>query len=44
MDTNLTTIQVTKSTLADLNKKKLQYEAKLGRRVSMDEYLQELAK
>ena len=39
--TEVTTIQVSKDTLADLNKKKLQYEAKIGRRVSMDEYLQE---
>ena len=42
--TEVTTIQVSKETLADLNRKKLQYEAKLGKRISMDEYLQELAK
>ena len=40
--TEVTTIQVSKDTLADLNKKKLQHEAKLGNRISVDEYIQEL--
>ena len=40
----LTTIQVSKETLSDLNKKKLQHEAKLGKRISVDEYIQELLK
>ena len=42
--TEVTTIQVSKDTLADLNKKKLQFEAKLGKRISVDEYIQELLK
>ena len=42
--TEVTTIQVSKDTLAGLNKKKLQYEAKLGKRISVDEYIQELLK
>lgn len=41
---DVTTIQVSKDTLADLNKKKLQHEAKLGKRISVDEYIQELLK
>ena len=41
---DLTTIQVSKDTLADLNKKKLQHEAKIGKRISVDEYIQELLK
>lgn len=40
----VTTIQITKETLADLNKKKLQHEAKIGKRISVDEYIQELLK
>lgn len=42
--TEVTTIQVSKDTLSDLNKKKLQHEAKIGRRISVDEYIQELLK
>ena len=42
--TDITTIQVSKETLADLNKKKLQHEAKLGKRISIDDYIQELLK
>ena len=42
--TEVTTIQVSKETLADLNKKKLQFEAKLGKRISIDDYIQELLK
>ena len=41
---DLTTIQVLKSTLLILNKKKLQFEARLGKRMSIDDYIQELLK
>lgn len=40
----VTTIQVSKDTLADLNKKKLQHEAKIGKRMTIDDYIQELLK
>ena len=39
-----TTIQVSKDTLESLNRKKLQFEAKLGKRISVDEYIKELIK
>jgi len=39
-----TTVQLEKATLVILNKKKLQFEAKLGRRMTVDEYIQELLK
>jgi len=41
---DITTIQISKDTLADLNRKKLNHEAKIGKRISMDEYIQELVR
>lgn len=38
------TLQIRKDTLIDLNTKKLQYEAKIGKRISVDYYIQELLK
>ena len=42
--TDVTTIQVSKETLADLNRKKLAYQAKIGKTISVDEYIKELIK
>lgn len=39
-----TTLQISKATLENLDKSKLQYEAKAKRRMTYDEYIQELIK
>ena len=41
---DVTTIQVFKTTLEALNKKKLQYQAQIGKTISLDEYIRELIK
>jgi len=41
---DVTTIQISKSTLEYINKKKLQYEAKLGKRLTLEEYIKGLLK
>lgn len=40
----ITTIQISKDTLANLNRKKLNHEAKIGKRISVDDYIKELIK
>lgn len=42
--TEVTTIQVCKETLLEFSKKKLQHEAKIGKRITSDEYIRELLK
>ncbi len=44
MSENKTTIQLDKDTLEDLNKCKLQYEYKIGKRISMNKYMQDMTK
>jgi len=39
-----TTIQVTKDSLSELNRRKINFEAKLGKRVSMNDYIMEVSK
>jgi len=44
MGNKKTTVQLDKDTLTDLNKVKLNHEAKLGKRMSMNAFVKELIK